>query len=120
MYTIHKFNQSNSILVANLSDDELMSCIEFRCSMLAESLVKYRGALSVTGDEIGDAILGASKLDFRGKAGKIEEHYEKLMPYVMEAALRGLPDLTDVLQKTFNRKTMIASAFPIGLDDLPF
>jgi hypothetical protein len=102
MYDIHTTGNGDTLLICCMTDDHLLNTIRSLST-------KIQTAVEVlTSPQLDDPLIAVfqpkfSKAAMQDKAKEnLEFLHERLQPYVMEAALRGL-EITLLLQSTYGR-----------------
>lgn len=106
MYDIHTTATGDILLICCMTNDHLLNTIR---SLAA----KIQTAVEVlTSPQLDDPLIAVFQPDFskanmqeRAKEN-LEFMHERLQPYVMEAALRGL-EITPLLQSTYGRSASV-------------
>ncbi len=110
MQKIHRTSDGRTILIAAMSDDHLVNTIRMYLRALSELRGIINGnAIIETCDEFTATILGIDEQeiieDYKEAAVELTE---KIMPYLLEATLRGI-DLREDFQKAFGRTKAIGN-----------
>lgn len=115
MYDVHTTTNGDTLLICCMTDDHLMNTIR----VLAN---KIQVAVEVlTNPQLDDPLIAVfqpkfSKASMQDRAKEsLEMFHERLQPYVMEAALRGL-DITPLLQGTYGRSASVPMRSPRVLE----
>lgn len=106
MYDIHTTTGGDTLLICCMTNDHLLNTIRSLAS-------KIQAAVEVlTSPKLDDPLIAVfqpnfSKAAMQEKAKEtLEFMHERLQPYVMEAALRGL-EITPLLQSTYGRSASV-------------
>lgn len=106
MYDIHMTQDGETLLICCMGNEHLLNTIRSFTS-------RIQAAVQVlTSPTLDDPLIavfqpGYSKAAMQEKAKEnVEFLHERLQPYVVEAALRGL-DVTELLQKAYGRSAAV-------------
>lgn len=106
MYEIHASTDGN-MMICQMADDHLMNEIGRLCNVMMQARLTITQAAAFQ-DPILRSVARIKPEDVQKEAeSQIRRVHDRLQPYVMEAALRGL-GISGLLQTTYGRK----SAYP--------
>lgn len=110
MYETHAARDGTTTLIAQMPDDHLTNTIRSFASRLHQSRLIIENQHCP-----GNTLIRVLQPEFSSEALKekasesIRYYHQKLQPYVVEAALRGL-DVSEPLQKAYDRSTQIPTS----------
>lgn len=115
MYEIHRTREGVELLIGQMTDDHLKATINAHLRIISKSRLIIEG----NADNNQDTLVTILQPQFSKKA--IQEqakatllyHHEKVQPYLCEALLRGLEEITDNLQRTYGRSQAIEGNLPL-------
>ena len=120
MYETHTADNGTTTLIAQMTDAHLLNTIKAFASRLHQSRLILENRHCP-----GNTLIRLLQPSFSSEAVKekaqdaIRYYHQKLQPYVVEAALRGL-DVTESLQKAYDRSaqlpTSVETLLPAALD----
>ena len=121
MITIHQTKEGKIILIASMDNDHLSNTIQLHCRRIKEIIsIIDTASMNIEMTASQKVLTGVDKLSkvFNKKAlaANLEERIDKLMPYILEANIRGL-NITPVLQDTFGRKDMFPTLLEAHVDN---
>ena len=113
MYEIHKTAEGHEILIAEMEDSHLLNTINLFCRRIGEAVRVINLEEDVKPDKVIAHLQPRySAANLLAKARKeLTDLDEKIAPYIVEAALRGL-SVSALLQKAYQRDAQIGQSFP--------
>jgi hypothetical protein len=113
MYETHRTTEGREMLIAEMDDSHLLNTINLFCRRIGEAVRVINLEEDVKPDKIIAHLQPRySAANLLAKAQQeLTNLDEKIAPYIVEAALRGLT-VSHLLQKAYQRDAQIGQSFP--------
>ncbi len=114
MYDIHTTREGKQMMISQMEDRHLLNLIKLELNQITLMLDASSSKLQLTPAQQILYNLQSDEIAKRARE-EVPRKVRHLYPYIAEAMLRGLTEVTENLQLTFGRKTKDTIALDIAL-----